>query len=224
MLHPAALFLDLDGTLVDSEPRHRDAHCRFLATQGIQPSDEVIFSNIGKGDLSFYTHLISHHGAKGDPQAWMERKTEILKEDYRIRGLALRPGVHELLAQAAGAGIPIIVVTSAERALAALSLEVAGLAARLPARICHEDVREHKPHPAPYLLAAQRLGVPPARCLVVEDSITGVASGKAAGCTVIGSPGLVTAEALIAAGASRCVTSLAHVLAAPPQAMAMAAR
>ena len=221
---PAALLLDLDGTLVDSEPRHRDAHCRFLATQGIQASDEVIFANIGKGDLPFYAHLINLHGAQGDPQAWIERKTEMLMEDYRIRGLALRPGVHELLAQAASGGIAIIVVTSAERHLATLSLEVAGLAQRLPARICHEDTREHKPHPAPYLLAAQRLGVPPDRCLVVEDSHIGVAAGKAAGCTVIGYPGLISAEALIKAGANRCVTSLTQVLTAPPQAMAMSAR
>jgi sugar-phosphatase len=219
MLHPAALLLDLDGTLVDSEPRHRDAHARFLASQGIQASDEVIFANIGKGDLSFYRELIDRHGVKGDPRAWMEQKTALLMDDYRIRGLALRPGVHDLLARASAAGIPCVVVTSAERRLCRLSLEVAGLGQRLPARVCHEDTREHKPHPAPYLLAAERLGVPPARCVVVEDSISGAAAGKAAGCTVLGYPGLVSAEELRKAGAERCISSLSQVLSAAPTAV-----
>ncbi len=104
-----------------------------------------------------------------------------------------------------------MVVTSAERALLRLSLQVAGLDRRLMSHVCHEDCSEHKPHPEPYLLAARRLGVPPQRCLVVEDSLAGVASGCAAGCEVIGFPGLVEARQLREAGASRTIASLAEV-------------
>ncbi len=208
----AALLLDLDGTLVDSEPRHFHAHRTFLATQGITATDEMVVGNIGKGDHSFYQHLMKTHGISADAAAWVERKTALLMESYRIEGLALRPGVHELLARALAEGIACTVVTSAERRLCALSLDVAGLAKRLASRICHEDTVEHKPHPAPYLLACRRLSVPPQRCLVIEDSVSGVRSGKAAGCTVFASPGLVSAAELLAAGADRCVASLAEAL------------
>lgn len=211
----AALLLDLDGTLVDSEPRHVEAHQEFLATQGIVASDELCVGNIGKGDRSFYQQLIEQHRLPGDATAWVREKTELLMRSYRIKGLALRPGIHALLDRAFDDGIACAIVTSAERRLCALSLEIAGLERRLPVRVCYEDVSRHKPDPAPYLLAASRFNVPPSRCLVVEDSISGVASGKAAGCHVVGFPGLLDAKQLLAAGADRIVGSLAEVLDVP---------
>src|SRR4051812_16567080 len=118
MLQPyAALLLDLDGTLVDSEPKHCEAHRRFLATHGITASDEIIFGNIGKSDRHFYTTLMQHHGIQAEPEAWMARKTEMLMDIYRVEGLALRPGVLELLDIAFDHGICAAVVTSAERRL-----------------------------------------------------------------------------------------------------------
>jgi sugar-phosphatase len=212
----AALLLDLDGTLVDSEPRHVEAHRTFLATQGIAASDELCFGNIGKGDHSFYQRLIEEHRVTGDAAEWVRRKTAMLMESYRIKGLALRPGVHELLDHSFRDGLPCVVVTSAERSLCALTLDVTGLARRLPSRICYEDTPAHKPDPAPYLLAARRMGVPPERCLVVEDSISGVKSAKAAGCAVCAFPGLIGERELANAGADRVVASLAEVL-TPPQ-------
>jgi beta-phosphoglucomutase-like phosphatase (HAD superfamily) len=59
-----------------------------------------------------------------------------------------------------------------------------------------DDVANGKPHPEPYLLAARRLGVDPARCLAIEDSPTGVASALAAGCTVLAVPNHVPLDAL----------------------------
>jgi HAD superfamily hydrolase (TIGR01509 family) len=208
----AALLLDLDGTLVDSEPRHFVAHERFLATVGMPVTRAEVVGNVGKGDRAFYRSLCARQGVTVDVVDWVQRKTDVLMQLYRDEGLPLRPGVHDLLERAAQRGIFAHVVTSAERRLAALTLEVTGLAARLPARICHEDVTAHKPSPEPYLLACQRLGVPPARCLVVEDSLSGVRAGVAAGCTVVGFAGIVTGDELRAVGAHRIVDSLAEVV------------
>jgi HAD superfamily hydrolase (TIGR01509 family) len=208
----AALLLDLDGTLVDSEPRHFVAHERFLATVGMPVTRADVVGNVGKGDRAFYRSLCARQGVTVDVVDWVQRKTDVLMQIYRDEGLPLRPGVHDLLARAALRGIFAHVVTSAERRLAALTLEVTGLAARLPARICHEDVTAHKPNPEPYLLACQRLGVPPARCLVVEDSLSGVRAGVAAGCTVVGFAGIVSGDELLAVGAHRIVDSLAEVV------------
>jgi len=124
--------------------------------------------------------------------------------------------VQALLDHAWREGICCAVVTSSPRHMAALSLEVTGLAERLPIRVCAEDTTTHKPDPAPYLLASRRLGVPPQRCLVIEDSVSGVQAGCAAGMTVIGYAGLISAERLLAAGAKRCVASLAELVPLEP--------
>ena len=204
----AALLLDLDGTLVESEPKHAAAHIRFLATQGIALTEADCFSNIGKGDRSFYAEVMKTHGRHDDPVAWVAAKTRTLISLYHDEGLALRPGVESLLARAAAAGTPCLVVTSAERALAQAALHVTRLAQRLPMVIAHEDVDKHKPDPFPYLLAASRLGVPIQRCLVIEDSPTGVRAGVASGATCVGVPGLVPAAALRAAGAHHLVARI----------------
>jgi HAD superfamily hydrolase (TIGR01509 family) len=207
-MRPAAILLDLDGTTVDSEPLHCEAHRRFLAGQGVPITTDELIGNIGKGDVAFYRELIARRGLSGDPVAWVEAKTDVLIGLYREGRLVLRPGVQALLDRAEHAGITCMVVTSAERRLAVAALEVTGLAQRLPMRICHEDVRAHKPDPEPYCLAAIRLAVPPSRCLVFEDSVSGVRAGRAAGCRVLAFRGLVADAALIAAGAHALIDSM----------------
>ena len=207
-MRPAAILLDLDGTTVDSEPLHCEAHRRFLAGKGVPITTEELIGNIGKGDASFYRDLIQRRNLSGDPGNWVQAKTDVLIALYREGRLVMRPGVQALLDRALHAGVCCLVVTSAERRLAVAALEVTGLAHRLPMRICHEDVAAHKPDPEPYLLAAARLAVPPTRCLAVEDSVSGVRSARAAGCRVLAFRGLVADAALVAAGAHALVDSL----------------
>jgi len=92
------------------------------------------------------------------------------------------PGALALLAQLGALGIPWAIVTSAERPLAAIHLKAAGVVAETVVTI--DDVAAGKPDPEGYLLAAQALEVEISRCLVVEDSVPGVAAGRAAGATV----------------------------------------
>ena len=118
------------------------------------------------------------------------------------RGVPVKPGARELLAEVAGAGIPHALVTSSARQIMDAALTVTGM--RFPVTVCSEDVRRTKPDPEPYLLAAARLGVPPPGCAVLEDSPNGVASARAAGCPVIAVPsvpipsmrGVVTVKSL----------------------------
>ena len=212
MIAPAALLLDLDGTLVDSEPRHIRAHLRFLAGVGLAVTEADCLANIGKGDRSFYRLLRERAGrTDGDPDEWVEGKTDVLIDLYRTEGLPLQPGVTALLDRAWRAGIPCQVVTSAERRLAVAALEATGLSQRLPARVCFEDVTRPKPNPDPYLLAARRLGLPPSRCWVIEDSVTGATAGMAAGCVTWAVAGLVPADRLADTGA-RVVNSIDQVV------------
>jgi len=209
----AALLLDLDGTVVDSEPKHVEAHRRFLAGQGLTPSDDELYGNIGKGDREFYGDLL-RRAARGDADvdAWLEGKTDTLIGLYRDEGLGLRPGVRDLLDHAWEQGVTVCVVTSSTRRLAAAALAAVGLGDRLGVRVCFEDTVAHKPDPAPYLLAARRLGVPPQRCLAVEDSVSGVTAAVGAGCLAVGFAGLVPADRLRSAGAALAVTDLAGLV------------
>lgn len=209
---PAAILLDLDGTLLDTEPCHFEAHRRFLSSKGISVTEADLVGNIGKGDRTFYRELMVRQGIQGDAVAWVEAKTDTLMGIYSDDGVQLRPGVARLLDDARSKGVFCAVVTSSERRLATRALQVSGLSPRLPMRICSEDVVRHKPNPDPYLLACARLGVPPQRCLVVEDSESGVRAGVAAGCTTIGFSGLIAADRLAGAGAHRVVADLAEML------------
>lgn len=208
----SALLLDLDGTLLDTEPLHFEAHRRFLATQGIVPTEAELLGNIGKGDRTFYRELMQNHGRSGDVDAWVQLKAQALIDLYRSGGVPLQTGARELLDHAASEGIPCLVVTSSEREVARCSLAAAGLAERLPMRICREDTVRHKPHPEPYLLATLRLSQSPGSCLVVEDSDSGVASAHSAGCPVVALRGHVPEARLRAAGALRVVASLAELV------------
>ncbi len=208
----AAILIDFDGTLVDSEPKHCQAHKLFLDSQGIQLEDEEIYGNIGKSDRTFYLTLMQRHGKSGDVDAWMKAKTEILMSLYQKDGLELRPGVMALLDHARGEGLCCCVVTSTERRAASLGLAIAGLAERLPLRVCYEDVSARKPDPAPYLLAASRLSIPIKHCLVIEDSVSGVTSGRAAGALTVGLIGHTHESQLLGAGALRCVHSLDELI------------
>jgi HAD superfamily hydrolase (TIGR01509 family) len=210
-----ALLLDLDGTLIDSEPLHIRAHLRFLPTVGIAADEAAVAGNIGKGDRRFYSALASAQGRVVDDvtvERWVKRKTELLCDIYRDEGVSLRPGVAQLLTEALARRLPLCVVTSSERHVAALALGRAELDAVLSRRVCYEDVRAHKPDPEPYRRALDLLGVGAADALAIEDSVSGVRSAAAAGVSVIGFAGLVDAAALLAAGAQRCVRDAAELL------------
>lgn len=211
----AALLLDLDGTLVDSEPCHVRAHELFLARQGMPCTTQDLLENVGRGDRELYARLAERAGRTIDVAAWVQGKTDMLLEVYRDQGLAAQPGATELIDEAKALGLTCMVVTSSERRVAAAALAATGLAERLPMRICSEDSVRHKPHPEPYLLAALRLSLPSASCLVIEDSVSGVRAAVAAGMSAIGflgAHGMVPAAALSAAGARRVIGSLRDLL------------
>jgi len=205
----AALLLDMDGTLVDSEPLHFRAHEQFLASVGIQVTEADLVGNIGKGDQTFYTALARRAGVSCDPVVWVRGKTAMLMQLYREGGLALRPGAKGLLDAAAHAAIPRMLVTNSEGAVATLAVHAAGIAHQLTGRVCWEDTPAHKPDPMPYRLAASRLALPASACIAIEDSPSGVRSAVAAGCRTLAVVGLVPEADLRAAGAHRVVNSLA---------------
>jgi HAD superfamily hydrolase (TIGR01509 family) len=181
-----AVFFDLDGLLVDSEPLWFEVECTVMARLGGQWGAADQHALIG-GSMD---RTVSYLLAKAERPASRQEVARWLLDEMtrlmRARGLPLQPGARDLVAEVAGAGLPYALVTSSARRIMRAALEVTGL--RFPVTVCGEDVSATKPDPEPYLLAAARLGVPPPGCVACEDSPNGVAAARAAGCPVIAVP------------------------------------
>lgn len=186
---PAALLLDLDGTLIDSERIHAAGLARLCRDRGVLLTEAEELYVIGHGWREIFRDL--RLGERlGLDLAGVIAGTIAAKDRMFGEGLVLPvlPGARELVALARAAEIPAAIVTGSARAEFAHALPHLGFAPGGPAAsVCAEDVARGKPHPDGYLRAAALLAVPPARCLVVEDSEAGIAAGLAAGMRVLAS-------------------------------------
>jgi sugar-phosphatase len=200
---PLALLCDLDGTLVDSRDDVDAAWRGFAARHGLDeaavlaatfagPSREVVASVAPGLDVEAEAALV-----------------ERVQVDAAGASRAL-PGAAELLA--AWPPGRVAIVTSGSRALARARLAGAGLPE--PAvLVSADDVRRGKPDPEGYRLAAGLLGVPPDRCLAVEDAPAGIAAARAAGARTVAVA--TTHDPVELAAADRVVASLADLAPAP---------
>ncbi|WP_370152742.1 HAD family hydrolase [Streptacidiphilus sp. EB129] len=185
-----AVLLDMDGTLVDTEHFWWEAESGLLAELGY-PVDPSAREGVVGGPMSrVVEHLLRVSGAPLSPEALgtmiNDRFAQLVGD-----GVPVCPGAFELLDQLAAAGVPTALVSASHRRIIDLVLGTLG-AHRFAFSVAGDEVARTKPHPDPYLLAAARLGADPARCVVVEDAPTGVASAEAAGCRVVAVPSIAT--------------------------------
>jgi HAD superfamily hydrolase (TIGR01509 family) len=184
---PEAIVFDLDGVMIDSERIDRLGWRDVAARQGLVVSDEFYARSVGRREVDIAAEF---HAAFGQDFADFARQVGDWRRHYiDTQGMPQKPGLGALLDTLDGAGIRYAMATSTTRADA---LERMGeLPARLAAAAFGNEVAAGKPAPDIYLLAAQRLGVAPARCLAIEDSLPGVVAAERAGMTVIMVPDLV---------------------------------
>jgi HAD superfamily hydrolase (TIGR01509 family) len=194
---PAAVLWDLDGTLLDSEKLWDIPLYEFTEKLGGQLSTETRQSMVGTNVLVTMYLLYKEVGITDpseeqltDGAAWIERRmAEVFRQD-----LPWRPGAEDALATVRAAGLPMALVTSTERVLTEIALDTIGRSL-FDVTVCGDEVDGlNKPLPEPYLKACRLLGVDPTACVAIEDSPTGVASGVAAGATVLVVPCEVPVE------------------------------
>jgi HAD superfamily hydrolase (TIGR01509 family) len=179
----AAVLLDMDGTLVDTEPHWIACEQELVAAHGGSWTDEDAMALVGKPLLVSAGYLSAVGGVDLAPAEIVERLLDGVVARVRER-IPWTPGAQELLSSLGAAGVPIALVTMSYRRLAEAVL--AGVPeGTFGAVVTGDEVRESKPHPEPYLRAAALLGVDPRRCVAVEDSPTGVAAAEAAGCVTV---------------------------------------
>jgi HAD superfamily hydrolase (TIGR01509 family) len=186
-----AVLFDMVGTLVDSEKVWDVGLHELAARYGGELSQAGRTAMLCTSSLRTAQILLAALGQPWrDPHSAAEWLTERMAELFAA-GLDWLPGARELLDLVRADGLRTALVTNTGRALVDVALGSIG-ADYFDIVVCGDEVTFAKPHPEPYLTAATSLGVDPRRCVAIEDSVTGVASAQAAGCTVIAVPGRVS--------------------------------
>ncbi len=181
-----AVLWDLDGTLINSEELHWISWRDTMANEGIAITHEQFLSSFGQRNDSIIPRWL---GAASTPER-MERianaKEELYRNLVRKNGISPLPGVATWVHRLHERGWLQAVASSAPRANIEVVLEALAAAHSFQAIVSAEDVRKGKPDPGVYLTAASRVGALPARCIVVEDALAGIAGARRAGMRSIG--------------------------------------
>ena len=173
-----AYLFDCDGTVVDSMPLHFLAWKQALGEWNCAFSEDTFYAWGGLPVAEVISRLNVDHGLKM-PVAAVEVRKEHLYYD-NISRLQVVPEVVEHI-EAMYGKIPFAVVSGSTRESVVKSLEAVGLLDKFETLVCAGDYAKSKPDPEPFLLAASRLGVAPAACLVFEDTDMGIQAATAAG-------------------------------------------
>ncbi len=197
-----AVVFDLDGTLCDSEPFIAAAAAEALRRRyGIAVAIADFAPFVGAGDDRFISGAAATHGVTADLAIDKPLTYQVYLE--LIPG-ALQPiaGVHAFLGRLRASGLRLALATGSDRPKLRGNLDALGLAeADFDVVVTAEDVTRKKPDPETFVVAIGKLGLEPARCLVVEDARNGVLAGRAAGCEVLGIASSQAPDLLLEAGA-----------------------
>ena len=185
----SAILFDMDGTLIDSEPLWLKAEIEVMAEVGCHWDEQDQINCLG-GPAERTERYMQERSQNIKPHGYFINRLHEVMRARITSELDLIPNALSLLKECKDAGIKTALVTASSRDLMTIVLK------RFPPGtfdvvVSGDDVEKSKPDPAPYLLAAKQLSVDILKCLVLEDSLTGVQSGLSSGAKVIGIPHLV---------------------------------
>lgn len=192
----AAILFDFDGLILDTETSEFETVAAAFADHGVVLSRDEWIAIIGTADHPHWTTMLEDALGRPLEDRDLVLATRRARHAERIATEVLRPGIVELATAARDAGIGVAVASSSPTSWVLGHLERFGVDHLFPVRATRDDVgaARTKPHPDLFELAAARLGVPTAACVVLEDSEPGIAAGNAAGCTTVAVPAGMTAE------------------------------
>ncbi|KAJ7640126.1 HAD-like domain-containing protein [Mycena rosella] len=183
-----AILFDMDGTLIDSTPGLEKAWATFCSDYDLGDPVAVVHETHGR---RLYDTLKEY--CQISDEIKLQAEMDRFEEEVINGGPLVLPGVSALLAQLSSeSALGWTIVTSdqccvlATRNYAPRALQRCSISLPRARIVTSNDVSHGKPHPAPYLAGAEKCNVDPTKCLVVEDAISGMRSGKAAGAIVLG--------------------------------------
>jgi HAD superfamily hydrolase (TIGR01509 family) len=207
-----AVIFDMDGLMFDTERLARDAWRAALADHGYALGDDVYLSVVGHTAQEARATFVAALGPDlpiDDVAAGAARRLR----ELLLPVPPLKPGLVALLDGIDDLRLALAVASSTAHAEVERRLVAAGLSPRFAAVVGGDEVARGKPAPDLFLLAGERLGVAPDRCLVLEDSEAGVRAAGAAGMSCVMVPDLVEPAPAVRRSAAAVVVSLSDVLA-----------
>jgi len=190
----AAVLFDMDGLLIDSEPVWYDVESEVVTRLGGIWSHEHQAACIGGTLDASCRYILDVTGASVSVEELTAMLLAGMVEHFRA-GLPVHEGALELVDAVRARGVRTALVSSSYRVLVDAALDRIG-ADRFDISVVGDEISRGKPHPEPYLTACEKLAVDPARCVAIEDAVTGVQSAEAAGCVVVAVPSVAPIEVL----------------------------
>lgn len=191
-----AILFDMDGVVVDNLPYHVDAWLLYCEKNKIPLTREIFYKDLnGMNSKDTFEWLYKRSFSKEEIATMEEQKEEIYRAFYAPHRKPAQ-GLVEFLSQIKSEGIKTALATSAGQGNIDFTIDGIGLRDQFEVIVGGGEVEKGKPDPEIYLKAAQKLGVNPVNCWVIEDSMQGIKSGQAAGCRVVGITTSHTAQEL----------------------------
>jgi beta-phosphoglucomutase family hydrolase len=201
----AAIF-DWDGVIINSADHHKASWELMAKEEGQTLAPDHFTRSFGMKNERVIREVFGWKCSAAEIERLSDRKEVLYRQFIRKQGLTPLPGVREWLSQLKAAGIPCAVGSSTPRANLEAAFELMDLRPFFSSLVTSEDVAKGKPDPEVFLRAAERLRVPPERCVVFEDAHVGIAAARAAGMKVVAVTTTYPAAQLSAA--DRIVTRL----------------
>ncbi|HSB47366.1 MAG TPA: HAD family phosphatase [Candidatus Bilamarchaeum sp.] len=181
-----AILFDFDGVVVQSELLHKETFLELLSPYGIRVTDERWYREFaGTGSRHIFEVLTKENGIHESLDALVERRKRVYEGYVRSGRLKETPGVRGFIGKARARGLKTAIVSGSHRTNVRAALETLGLAGNFDLIVSGDDLKERKPDPKPFLVAAEKLGIPASECLVFEDSFAGAEAARKAGARLI---------------------------------------
>jgi len=193
-----AIF-DWDGVIIDSSAAHRESWVRLARETGFSLPPGYFETSFGMKSRRIIQEILRWTDDPGQLKELDWRKECLYRDVIRERGIEPLPGVVEFLQRLRAASVPSVIATSTHSRNVQCAMEIIRLDEYFQGMIAGENVTHGKPDPEVFLLAAQKIGLPPGRCVVFEDAHVGIEAARRGAMKVIAVTTTHPAETLQAA-------------------------
>lgn len=207
-----ALIFDMDGVIVDSEPLHSEACFATCNHFGLAVQENEIKHCLGKTVIDTFRYILKKNGQN---QTNLSQLVDFKTKKYielATNKIESIPDSINFINESRVIFEKLALATSSKKVIQELVIRKFNLENIFNIIVTGDEVSNGKPHPESYLLTSEKLGINPANCAVIEDSINGIIAAKKAGCLVIGIATMLGREALLDAGVDLAINNFAELL------------